>query len=183
MELKVRLNVHKNMGNIINDLKKFVPATIETGTAITVNNEHKNIRSAVIDTDDTFIKSSTIKQQADNIKLSVENFAENFSSGSFIDISNKKITFTSDTLMTRNNSGGLTAAIDSDGKLIVGSTKTKNNGNGYIIIKNGSIKVYNNDDKCNIEFGLDDNGFMVLKYYDNDGTLLYNLGPSGITTK
>jgi hypothetical protein len=24
---------------------------------------------------------------------------------------------------------------------------------------------------------------MVLKYYDNDGTLLYNLGPSGITTK
>lgn len=46
-------------------------------------------------------------------------------------------------------------------------------------ILNGVIEVLNNLDICNIRFGLKD-GYAVLSYYDNDGNLLYDLGPNGI---
>ena len=35
--------------------------------------------------------------------------------------------------------------------------------------------------KTNMRFGLTSDGYMVLQYYDNDGNLLYDLGPSGLT--
>lgn len=46
-------------------------------------------------------------------------------------------------------------------------------------IANGLIEVLNNVGNCNIRFGLKD-GYAVLSYYDNNGNLLYDLGPNGI---
>ena len=47
--------------------------------------------------------------------------------------------------------------------------------------ENGLIKVFGSIAK-NIEFGVNEEGLAVMRYYDNDGTLLYDLGPSGIST-
>ena len=41
------------------------------------------------------------------------------------------------------------------------------------------IKVFNALSIMNIRFGLK-NGYAVMEYYDNDGKLLYDLGPNGI---
>lgn len=48
-----------------------------------------------------------------------------------------------------------------------------------IRLANGLLEVFNNLGTCNIRFGLR-NGYAVLSYYDNDGNLLYDLGPNGI---
>lgn len=47
--------------------------------------------------------------------------------------------------------------------------------------ENGLISVFGSLAK-NIEFGVNDEGLAVMRYYDNDGTLLYDLGPSGISS-
>lgn len=44
---------------------------------------------------------------------------------------------------------------------------------------NGLISVFGYLSK-NIEFGVDNEGMAVMRYYDNNGILLYDLGPSGI---
>lgn len=44
---------------------------------------------------------------------------------------------------------------------------------------NGVISMFGSKSK-NIEFGVNDEGLAVLRYYDNDGTLLYDLGPAGL---
>lgn len=46
--------------------------------------------------------------------------------------------------------------------------------------ENGLISVFGNLAK-NIEFGVDDEGLAVMRYFDNDGVLLYDLGPNGIS--
>lgn len=43
------------------------------------------------------------------------------------------------------------------------------------------MRVYNEFGIMNIRIG-NKNGYAVLEYYDNDGTFLYDLGPSGIGT-
>lgn len=47
--------------------------------------------------------------------------------------------------------------------------------------ENGLISVFGNLAK-NIEFGVDDEGLAVMRYFDNDGVLLYDLGPNGISS-
>ena len=47
-------------------------------------------------------------------------------------------------------------------------------------ITNEGLKVYNGNNQLNIQFGIV-NGYAVLRYYDNNGNLLYDLGPEGIT--
>ena len=47
--------------------------------------------------------------------------------------------------------------------------------------ENGLISVFGNLAK-NIEFGVNDEGLAVMRYFDNDGVLLYDLGPNGISS-
>ena len=47
------------------------------------------------------------------------------------------------------------------------------------ILDNEGLRVLNQNGNMNIRFGLK-NGFAVMEYYDNDGVLLYDLGPQGI---
>ena len=74
------------------------------------------------------------------------------------------------------------------GSTPVTATASLNGTNGEIMsrgsdasirIVNGIIEVLNNVGNCNIRFGLKD-GYAVLSYYDNDGNLLYDLGPDGM---
>lgn len=57
-----------------------------------------------------------------------------------------------------------------------------NTGEPYINIQEGIIDVYGTVAR-NIQFGVNDQGMAVLKYFDNDGINLYDLGPNGMDTK
>lgn len=107
--------------------------------------------------------SSKIEQKAEQITLSV---TEDLKSTG-IDITNGQIALNADNTVVSNN-------------LSVGSLETRGN-NATITINEGQLKVYGtNSTQPNIVFGVDENGYAVLSYYDNNGGLLYNLGPDGI---
>lgn len=62
------------------------------------------------------------------------------------------------------------------------STKFRTGKSGLRLeAENGLISVFGNLAK-NIEFGVDDEGLAVMRYFDNDGVLLYDLGPNGISS-
>lgn len=52
-----------------------------------------------------------------------------------------------------------------------------------IRIKDGLMEVFGsvNKNEPNIRFGINDNGYAVLQYFDNEGRFLYDLGPNGIS--
>ena len=54
--------------------------------------------------------------------------------------------------------------------------------NAKIVLQNGLMDIYGlvNKTHPNIRFGVDAAGYAILSYFDNDGNLLYNLGPSGL---
>lgn len=60
--------------------------------------------------------------------------------------------------------------------------ETINGGQGSVSVSDGIIEVFNAFGSRNIRFGVDDNGYAVMQYFDNDGTLLYDLGPNGLGT-
>jgi hypothetical protein len=99
-----------------------------------------------------------------------------------IDIQRHKIIATSDNFYLRNNSGQLSAAVDEKGNLSAGSLSTLHeSGSPYVYIKDGEMKVFGNT-AMNIRFGVNSDGMAVLEYYDNNGKLLYDLGPNGWST-
>lgn len=51
----------------------------------------------------------------------------------------------------------------------------------HIEITGSEMKVFNQLGLMNIRFGVNEDGYAVLEYYDNDGRKLYDLGPEGIT--
>lgn len=53
-----------------------------------------------------------------------------------------------------------------------------------VAISDGMMEFFGsvNKTKPNIRFGLNSEGSAVLSYYDNNGNLLYDLGPAGIST-
>lgn len=86
--------------------------------------------------------------------------------------------------------GSTTAAMFTDGKinasLIEVDKLTSTAADGRIIsIGNGMLQIYGtaNPNHPNIVFGVDDTGAAILSYYNNDGVLLYDLGPSGLDAK
>ena len=101
-----------------------------------------------------------------------------------IDIEAKQIIATADNFLVRNRQGKTTTAITADGQLTAGILATMNRGEGYVKAQDGLMTVFNGKGQMNIQFGLDPNsGMMVLSYYDNEGNLLYNLGPGGLENK
>lgn len=50
----------------------------------------------------------------------------------------------------------------------------------HMEIVGSEMKVFGNS-AMNIRFGVNEDGYAVLEYYDNDGRKLYDLGPGGIT--
>lgn len=71
-------------------------------------------------------------------------------------------------------------AVNEEG--VTTSTKFRTARSGLRLeVANGLISVFGSIAK-NIEFGINDEGLAVMRYYDNDGTLLYDLGPSGMSS-
>lgn len=61
------------------------------------------------------------------------------------------------------------------------ATKFKTGVDGCRVeVESGMMKVFGSAGVPNIQFGVDGDGRSILCYYDNDGTLKYNLGPDGI---
>ena len=52
-----------------------------------------------------------------------------------------------------------------------------------VLIQEGLMQFFNPNGACNIQFGINSAGYVVLSYYDNDGKLLYDLGPDGLDAK
>lgn len=53
-----------------------------------------------------------------------------------------------------------------------------------IAIQQGMMEVFGSVNKLlpNIRFGVNDDGYAVMQYFDNSGNFLYDLGPSGISS-
>ena len=101
-----------------------------------------------------------------------------------IDINSKEITLTADKTTFRTTKGTKVAMFDEDGlnaQLVRAQRlQTKGTNGAEVLIENGMMQVFGAAGVANIRFGLDDNGYATLGYYDNHGNLLYDLGPKGI---
>ena len=99
-----------------------------------------------------------------------------------IDIEHKRIKVTADNFEIQNNSGETVTTIDEAGTLTGVMLRTMDEGQGHVEIKGGLIEVKNPNGVTNIKMGYN-GSYMVLSYYDNDGTFLYDLGPWGLSGK
>ena len=130
-------------------------------------------------TDGRLVKAeSSIKQNADAISLKV---SRNDMVKAGMDITADSVVLTATQTRIKNQQGEEVAVFNADGTMIAGTVKTADTGFGSVSISGGEIGVMNPQGKTNMRFGLTSDGFMVLQYYDNDGNLLYDLGPSGLT--
>lgn len=102
-----------------------------------------------------------------------------------IDIFNRKMVFTADNSVFQTNSGKQIAAFTENGVnaelMHVDTLTTRNSDGSGIVIQSAMMDVYGNNHIPNIRFGVNANGYAVLKYYDNHGNFLYDLGPSGLS--
>lgn len=78
-----------------------------------------------------------------------------------------------------NQAGEVVASVDSEGAIQGLKFKTRNNGAGYIDLTGSMMSVFGAVAK-NIEFGIDEKGQAILKFYDNAGNNTLNLSPDGI---
>lgn len=121
---------------------------------------------------------SSIKQNADAISLKV---SRDDMEAAGMDITADSVVLTATQTLIRNQQGEEVAVFNADGTMMAGTVKTADTGFGSVSISGGEIGVMNPQGKTNMRFGLTSDGYMVLQYYDNDGNLLYDLGPSGLT--
>lgn len=110
--------------------------------------------------------ASEIKQSASDIKLSVTDLSTGLeAAGVHIDGEHSRISLKADT-----------TKVDKD--LVVGKLKTAET--GARIEASGTMLQVFGKMALNIQFGVDDNGYAVLSYYNNNGVKLYDLGPNGL---
>lgn len=100
-----------------------------------------------------------------------------------MDITEDTVTLTATQTKIRNQEGKDIAVFNADGTVTAGTLETEDTGYGKVKVTGGEISVVNPNGNTNIRFGLTSDGYMVLQYFDNDGNLLYDLGPSGLTAQ
>lgn len=67
------------------------------------------------------------------------------------------------------------------GDLVARALVTQNNGYGWVEIRDGLFKAFNGvTSNCQVEFGKDSNDQLILKYYDKNGNLIWELCPDGL---
>ena len=110
--------------------------------------------------------ASEIKQSASDIKLSVTELSTGLeTAGIHIDGARSRISLNAETTTVSND-------------LVVAKLKTAES--GARIEASGTLMEIYGKQARNIVFGVDDNGFATLSYYNNAGTKLYDLGPNGL---
>ncbi len=75
--------------------------------------------------------------------------------------------------------GNTVASVDDTGAIDGLKFRTRNLGAGYIDLTGSLMSVFGTVAK-NIEFGIDDKGRAILKFYDNVGNNTLNLSPDGL---
>lgn len=182
----------------MSNLQLNVPITFDASAALDINGELNSIKSTVQGYSGDM---TTIEQNAGQISLKAQSIANGLQQ-SGIDINSNQITLKSNSTFIEESNGNKIAAFENgklNASLIDAQTIFANNvttsrlettGNGnysqslqkaHIVIQDGLFKVFGDGVNPNIVIGYDEtNGYAVLQYYDNNGTLLYDLGPNGI---
>ena len=113
-----------------------------------------------------------------------------------IDITNKSIVLTAENTVIQSSNGQRVAMFetDSEGKpwirgenvdatnLTAQKIITRRDNGARVEIADSEINIFG-DIARNIQFGVDEDGYAVLRYFDNEGKLLYKLGFSGLVQK
>jgi len=103
-----------------------------------------------------------------------------------IDITSRQIMLTADKTMFRTTKGINVAVFDESGinAQLVRAQRLQTKGkNGIEVrIEDGMVQIFGAAGVANIRFGLDDNGYATLGYYDNHGNLLYDFGSKGVAS-
>lgn len=104
-----------------------------------------------------------------------------------IGITDKEVVLYGEQVKVMNDN--ITAALFKNGMLnadlIAAKVLESLGSNGARVVVNDGIMDFFgsvNKNQPNIRFGLNSEGSAILSYYDNNGNLLYDLGPSGIST-
>ena len=102
-----------------------------------------------------------------------------------IDVVSKDITLTADKTNFRTRSGQKVAVFDESGlnaKLIraerleaIGFDSSR------VLIERGLAQFFGTNGVCNIRVGVDNTGCSVLQFFDSNGLMTYDLGPSGLS--
>lgn len=102
---------------------------------------------------------SHIRQTANEIELKVKDTG--------INIDQKKITLSAENTIVTGN-------------FAARKVNTMDAGIGHITMENGVMQVFNSTNVLQITFGMDSSGNILLRYYNQDGTIAWDLGPEGI---
>lgn len=145
-----------------------------SSTVATLNGNYSTL-SQTVDTFQTTVNNtltsmqSQITQNATNISLSVSK-DELETVGIHLNGNNSTITLNADKTIVSDD-------------LVVKQVETKPiNDNSYakVVIHGSTMEVFGATGIKNIEFGVDEEGYATMKYFDNDGNFLYDLGPAGL---
>lgn len=194
----------KEDGTYETDMMSYMNQTVSGITMGVIDKELSGpkIFALMTESDDEDGKSSLAGMVADKILLSGDTFMTNI-------ISEKGIIagadFNGGTITYSDSEGNINYQLTSGGSLYARDGRIEGNftiGNSVTIEENcavsrlttkpsaglanveifgSTINAYGTQGQRNIEFGVDtETGFAVLKFYDNAGSLLYDLGPQGI---
>lgn len=146
-----------------------------SSTVATLNGNYSTL-SQTVDTFQTTVNNtftsmqSQITQNATAISLRVtKNDLE--TAGIYIDGENSRIILQADTTEVTDD-------------LVVKQLETTPRGatEARVVIGGSTMEVYGTNGAMNIRFGVNEEGYAVMSYYDNGGNLLYDLGPNGLST-
>lgn len=104
-----------------------------------------------------------IRMSADSINLEVSDKLQRTG----IDIEKNHITLDTEKTTVR-------------GELLANKVRTNDKGSGYIDMTNGLMNVFNSNGINQLRFGVDESGNILLRYYKADGSVAWDLGPSGL---
>lgn len=99
--------------------------------------------------------------------------------GVYIDGKDMSINARSNHFNFIDQEGRIVASVDKEGVVDGLKFRTRNLGGGYIDLTGSLMTVFGAVTK-NIEFGIDNKGQAVLKFYDNAGNNTLNLSPDGL---
>ena len=99
-------------------------------------------------------------------------------------VTEKKDFIAADVLWTDSMKASIFDAVKGRvGELVIGKLQTQQNNGPTLEIKDGNMVIKGQTGVKNIEIGVNEYGEAVLKFYDNNGELKYDLGPGQIISR
>lgn len=102
-----------------------------------------------------------------------------------IDIDSREITMTADKTKFRTQTGQEVAVFDENGlnAKLIRAQKLEAIGldHSRVLIESGLAQFFGTNGVCNIRVGVDNTGCSVLQFFNSNGLMTYDLGPSGLS--